>query len=263
MEERYNFYQVNAFTKESFKGNPAAVCIVNEWPGDKVLQAIAADNNLSETAFLKPVDEDYEIRWFTPVTEVALCGHATLAAAHVVFEFLHPQWNEVIFHTRYSGDLFLYPDNGQIAMDLPAIPVEKKINNHGLSKLKAPIKEVYESDKLILKLSDEKAVQDFQPNPDLIAGLHEFGVAVTAQSDQEGVDFVSRFFAPNAGIDEDPVTGSLHCALGDLWEKELQKDTMEAQQLSHRGGDITVTMRGERILIKGHAKTVITGDYWC
>lgn len=262
MKERYAFYQVDAFTNEPFKGNPAAICVVPEWPSDHTLQAIAADNNLSETAFLKPVDEDYEIRWFTPKTEVALCGHATLASAHVVFNYLHPQWNEVIFHTRYSGDLFLSHNDGQLAMDLPKLPVEKKVNNHRLSQLSTKVEAVYESDKLILRLQDEEAVANFREDPALLGQMHEFGVGITAPSDNPEVDFVSRFFAPNAGIHEDPVTGSLHSALAELWEKELNKDTMVARQLSSRKGDLTLTVKGERVIVSGYARTVIEGQYY-
>lgn len=262
MAQKYGFYQVDAFTSKPFSGNPAAICVLSEWPGDPVLQGIASDNNLSETAFLKPVDEDYEIRWFTPTTEVALCGHGTLASAHVVFEYLHPQWNEVVFHTRYSGDLFLASKDGQIAMDLPKVPLERKVNTHGLSQLNTNVEGVYESDKLILRLEDEEAVARFEPDDGLLGRMHEFGVGITAPSSTAGYDFVSRFFAPNAGIPEDPVTGSLHCSLAELWEQELGKATMKAKQLSPRQGELTVSVEGERVVIKGQARTVIQGEYF-
>lgn len=260
--QKYDFYQVDAFTNEPFKGNPAAICLLEEWPSEFILQAIAADHNLSETAFLKPVDEDYEIRWFTPRTEVALCGHATLASAHVVFHYLHPQWNEVVFHTRFSGDLFLGISEGQVVMDLPKVPIEQKMNSHGLGQFPANVQAVYESDKLILALPDEEAIVNFKPDQQQLANMHEFGVAITALSNTPGIDFVSRFFAPNAGIPEDPVTGSLHCALAELWEKSLGKKTMTARQLSPRAGDLTVSVQGERVAIKGNARTVIQGEYY-
>lgn len=262
MNERYDFYQVNAFAKEAFCGNPAAICVMSEWPADRIMQGMAADNNLSETAFLKPDGQDYEIRWFTPATEVALCGHATLASAHVVFQYLQPQRPELVFHTRYSGDLFLYPEENQVTMDLPRIPVERKVNTHGLDKLPVPVTAVYEGDKLILVLEDEQAVKNFNANADLLATLHEFGVGLTAPADDPEVDFVSRFFAPNAGVPEDPVTGSLYCSLGSLWEHKLDQSTLTGRQLSARGGGVTVTMRPERALITGSARTVIQGEYY-
>lgn len=261
MSTSYPFYQINAFTTQAFKGNPAAVCILDEWPGNHTLQNIAADNNLSETAFLKPVDEDYEIRWFTPSTEVALCGHATLASAFIVFEYLHPEWDEIIFHTRFSGDLFLNRDGEQLTMEFPKVPIEERVNTHGLDQLNVPVKAVYEGDKLILVLESEQAVGNFKPDQQLISEMHEFGVAVTALSDDPQIDFVSRFFAPNAGIKEDPVTGSLHCALAELWERSLQKDDMKARQISQRGGEIDIAMKGERVLLKGGSRKVIEGHY--
>ncbi len=262
MPVSYAFYQVNAFTTEAFKGNPAAVCLLDEWPGNHTLQNIAADNNLSETAFLKPVDEDYEIRWFTPSTEVALCGHGTLASAFVVFEYVHPEWDEVIFHTRFSGDLFLARNGEQLIMELPKVPIEERVNTHGLDQFNVPVKKVYEGDKLILVLESEEAVRDFQPYQGLISEMHEFGVAITALSDDPEIDFVSRFFAPNAGINEDPVTGSLHCALAELWEHSLQKDEMKARQVSYRGGDIDIVMKGERVVLKGYSRKVIDGHFY-
>lgn len=262
MSNGYPFYQINAFTAESFKGNPAAVCILDDWPGNNTLQNIAADNNLSETAFLKPVDEDYEIRWFTPTTEVALCGHATLASAFVAFEYLHPEWDEIILHTRYSGDLFLTRQKDTYTLDFPKVPIEPKVNNHGLDQLNTPVQAVYEGDKLILVLENEEAVKQFDPNPELISKMHEFGVGVTALSEDPEIDYVARFFAPNAGIQEDPVTGSLHCALAELWENTLQKDVMRARQISDRGGDLAISIKGDRVLLKGKAKKVIEGQFF-
>ena len=258
----YPFYQVNAFTSEPFKGNPAAVCLIDEWPGNEILQNIAADNNLSETAFLKQVDEDYEIRWFTPTMEVELCGHATLASAFVVFEYLHPHWDEVIFHTRYAGDLFLRNDGELLSMELPKVPVEQKSSVEGIEKLNAPVKEIYEGDKLILVLDNEASVAHFTPDMEVIKKMHDFGVAITAPANDNNLDFVSRFFVPHAGIMEDPVTGSLHCALGDLWEQKLGKSQFKARQLSKRGGELEVEMKGERVLIKGEARKVIEGEFF-
>ena len=265
MSERCDFYKVNAFTEKPFEGNPAALCVMSEWPSDETLQAIAADNYLSETAFMKPSsnkEESYEIRWFTPATEVALCGHATLASAHVVFQYLHPQWSAVTFHTQYSGDLRLHASNGRVAMDLPRIPAERKVNTHGLDQLETPVEAVYESDKLILRLPDEQAVRDFKPDHTLLADMHEFGVGITAPGSDQETDFVSRFFAPNAGIGEDPVTGSLHCSLCDIWQQALNKETMQARQLSPRGGNLSVSAEEDRVLVKGSARTVVKGDYF-
>lgn len=260
--ESYPFYQINAFTSEPFKGNPAAVCVIDDWPGNETLQNIAADNNLSETAFLKPVDEDYEIRWFTPTTEVALCGHGTLASGFLVFKDLHPQWNDVVFHTRYSGDLFLSKEGNGILMDFPVIPVEEKVNTHGLGQLNIPVEAVYKADKLILVLKNEQAVRDFKPDWELIKQMDEFGVAVTANADDAETDMVSRFFAPQAGVPEDPVTGSLHCALADLWGSRLEKNELKARQISHRGGELDLNIKGDRVIIKGQARKVIEGRFF-
>lgn len=256
---KYSFFQVDAFTNEPFKGNPAAVVLLEEWLDPNLLQKIGAENNLPETAFLVPNQEGYDIRWFTPVREVPLCGHATLASAYVIFNHIHPDLQEITLQTKTKGHLILRQEQGQIIMDFPRIKVERlDVLPEGLEQLS--FRRAFNSEKLILELPSADAIRNFQPDLDLIARLHPFGVAITALSDQAEFDFVSRFFVPNAGIDEDPVTGSLHCALADLWSKRLGKTELVAKQLSKRSGIVQMTVTGDRVLLRGDACLVIKGE---
>jgi predicted PhzF superfamily epimerase YddE/YHI9 len=248
-------YQIDAFASRVFGGNPAAVCPVESWPADAVLQAIAAENNLSETAFFLREEEGYHLRWFTPAQEVDLCGHATLAAAFVIFEHLEPGREGVTFHTR-SGPLVVTRDEERLAMDFPARPPERcdapEALLQGLGRAPAALLRardylaVYESEEEVLALA---------PRMDLLSQVD--WVIVTAPG--RNSDFVSRFFAPGAGIPEDPVTGSAHCTLIPYWSARLGKTALYARQVSARGGELWCEARGERVRIAGQAVLYLKG----
>ncbi|MEX0653652.1 MAG: PhzF family phenazine biosynthesis protein [Phycisphaeraceae bacterium] len=260
-------YHVDAFTDRAFAGNPAAVCLLTAEPGDDWLQAVAAEMNLSETAFVRPVPGGFELRWFTPAAEVELCGHATLAAAHVLWEQqLVGPGKPIAFKTRKRGLLLCEQDadSGLIAMDFPTDPPAPADPPEGLLDVlgveaTAVLRSRYD---WIVELADEQAVRDAEPD---FVGLFDFetrGVALTARGSAAEVDFVSRFFAPRLRIDEDAVTGSLHCALGPYWRRKLAKDVLEARQLSPRGGQLRVAMReaDDRVALAGRAVTVTAGQ---
>ncbi|MFC1529946.1 PhzF family phenazine biosynthesis protein [Gemmatimonadota bacterium] len=246
-------YQVDAFTSELFRGNPAAVCLLDSWPEDAVMQAIAAENNLSETAFLLPAGDDHELRWFTPTTEVALCGHATLASAFVLFEHLDWPGESISFHTRMSGTLNVSRWNGLLELDFPTAPVVSIPPPEGLGEaLGVDSEEVYSAgEDVMVVLPDEQQVRDLQPDMVALSDIECRGVIVTAPG--ESVDFVSRFFCPRVGIAEDPVTGSAHCALTPYWSERLGKTDLNARQVSARGGELFCTAAGERVTIAGRA----------
>lgn len=230
-------YQVDAFTSEVFSGNPAAVCLLNDWISDSVLQDIAAENNLSETAFVVQDGGGVELRWFTPITEVALCGHATLASAYVLFELR--RWPEKIirFQTRRSGQLVVEKKDYLFEMDFPSRPPTREMPADGFSETLgiAPMEVLDSEEDIFVVLESEKCVRDLKPNFTALAGLECRGVIVTARG--ETSDFVSRFFAPAVGIAEDPVTGSAHCVLVPYWARLLKKNSLHAIQVSRRGGD--------------------------
>lgn len=253
-------YQIDAFTREPFAGNPAAVCVLDDWLDDAVLQNIAAENNLSETAFIVAGESGYDLRWFTPNMEVDLCGHATLASAFVVFEFLQPQADCVRFASA-SGELIVNKDEqGRLAMDFPATPADSLACTPLIEQaLGMRPQEVYLSRDLLAVFETEQQVRSLQPDMDKILQIPDaLGVIATAPG--EGVDFVSRFFAPRAGVPEDPVTGSAHCTLIPYWAVRLGKNVMHARQLSRRGGDVFCEHRGERVLISGHAALYLRGQ---
>ncbi len=251
-------YQIDAFASRVFSGNPAAVCPLNTWLKESVMQYIATENNLSETAFFVPDGEDYQLRWFTPVAEVNLCGHATLATAFVIFNYLDPAKNQVSFSTK-SGKLTVTQNKDLLAMDFPAQPpVSCQPPQALLDGLdKEPVK-VLQSEDYFVVFEKEKDVRELQPDMNLLKKLGLRGVIVTAKGEQS--DFVSRFFAPNYGIDEDPVTGSAHCALTPYWSKVLSKKELHALQLSSRGGELFCQDRGERIIISGRAVKFMEGN---
>lgn len=260
---RVPLYVIDAFTDRPFGGNPAAVCPVEEFPPDAVLQAIAVENNLSETAFVRRrPDGDYDLRWFTPAHEVDLCGHATLASGHVVLERLEPAAKRARFHTR-SGVLTVGrgPD-GAWVMDLPAQAPEPCPPPKGLTAaLGVDPLETLAARYLVAVLPDAEAVRALTPDFAAMARLDAYAVCATAPgSGADGdVDFVSRLFAPNAGIDEDPVTGSAHCILTPLWAARLGRETLKARQVSRRVGELTCTLRGDRVELVGRAVEVIEG----
>ncbi len=260
-------YQVDAFTAEPFSGNPAAVCLLDGDADPAWMQRVAAEMNLSETAFLRPGGEAgrYGLRWFTPAVEVELCGHATLASAHVLFtEGLAEAGPELRFDTA-SGPLAAHRDaDGAIWLDFPAtpaIPVDPPAGlvealGGGAARWVGRGRFDY-----LVELADEQAVRDLAPDVRRLEGLGSRGVIVTAAGDGSGGhDFVSRFFAPGAGIDEDPVTGSAHCALGPFWAERLGRAELTGFQASARGGLVRVRPQGDRVLLGGQAVTVLRGQ---
>jgi PhzF family phenazine biosynthesis protein len=252
-------YQVDAFTSEVFSGNPAAVCLLNDWVSDSVLQAIAAENNLSETAFIVQDGGGFELRWFTPVTEVALCGHATLASAYVLFEVR--RWPEKIirFQTCRSGQLLVEKKDYLFEMDFPSRPPTREMPADGFREMLgiAPMKVLGSEEDIFVVLESEKCVRDLKPNFTALAALECRGVIVTAEGEKS--DFVSRFFAPAVGITEDPVTGSAHCVLVPYWARLLKKNSLHAIQVSRRGGELFCRDRGKRVGIAGKAALYLDG----
>lgn len=251
-------FQIDAFTNHLFGGNPAAVVLLESWLPDKVLAAIAAENNLAETAFVIPGSDEIPLRWFTPTVEVDLCGHATLAAAHVLFRYFTPSANQLTFVTR-SGNLVVTADTDRLTLDFPARPgVSVEVSEQLVSALGARPREVFLARDLLAILDCESDVKNLQPDFARIAALDAFAVIVSAPG--ETVDFVSRFFAPGAGIPEDPVTGSAHCTLVPYWAARLGKSSLTAKQLSARGGDLSCRLSGNRVLISGSAVEYLHGE---
>lgn len=251
-------FQVDAFADALFQGNPAAVCPLNEWLDDDVMQSIAAENNLAETAFYVPEGDGYQLRWFTPTKEVDLCGHATLATAFVLFRQQPKLRDGVTFQSR-SGPLRVTAAGDDITLDFPANPTKKCYPPHHLAEALGvmPIECRRGMDYLAV-LPDEATLRAVQPDFDQLRQLKRRGVIITAKGTE--VDFVSRFFAPNFGINEDPVTGSAHCALTPYWAKKLGKTTLTASQLSPRGGSLSCELRGERVFISGRAVLYLEGQ---
>lgn len=251
-------FQVDAFAERVFEGNPAAVCPLDHWLEDDLLQSIAEENNLSETAFFVPSAKGYQLRWFTPVTEVDLCGHATLAAAHVLFEELGYTGQRITFETR-SGDLFVERDGIRLKMDFPACPAVpcdmSVLLTRGLGR--RPI-ELLAADDYMAVFESEDIVRAIRPDQALLAQLDLRGVIITAPGVE--VDFVSRFFAPKFGIPEDPVTGSAHCALTPYWATKLGKNRLIARQISKRGGRLACEFNGGRVTLSGSAITFMDAN---
>jgi PhzF family phenazine biosynthesis protein len=250
-------YQIDAFTDRVFSGNPAAVCPLDTWLEDSLMQAIAQENNLSETAFLVSEKTGYHIRWFTPAAEVDLCGHGTLATAFVLFESLEVPGDRILFNSR-SGRLAVEKDGDLLAMDFPSqppvpcnVPDILKDTFH-----KAP-SEILCSEDYFVVFPDEEDIKTLKPDMEKLAQLDLRGVIVTAEGKE--TDFVSRFFAPKLGIPEDPVTGSAHCTLIPYWSDRLDKKDLYARQLSGRGGEIFCKDRGERVVIAGRAVKYMEG----
>jgi PhzF family phenazine biosynthesis protein len=255
-------YQVDAFASQPFAGNPAAVCLLTGSPDDAWLQAVAAEMNLSETAFLQPRDDGYTLRWFTPQVEVDLCGHATLASAHVLWSEGHvPRDQEIRFHTK-SGLLKATCRGELIELDFPAEPASSIETPGGLCEaLNVNAMHVGRNRfDYLVELESEADVRAVQPD---FARLERFdvrGVIVTSRCQSQEYDFVSRFFAPAAGVNEDPVTGSAHCCLGPYWGTRLGKTELCGYQASARGGVVQVRLAGPRVILGGHALTVLKGQ---
>lgn len=255
----YQMYQIDAFTDNLFGGNPAAVVPLDTWLPDALMQSIALENNLSETAFIVPSStHDYHIRWFTPTDEVRLCGHATLAATYVIFLFLRPELSVVRFDSL-SGTLKVMRDADWLTLDFPAwareeTPVPQAISN-ALGVIPGAF---YTGNYMMAVLKDEAAVRRVAPDAALLKKAVPLGLIVTAPGDE--VDFVSRSFFPSIGVDEDPVTGSSHCMLTPYWAKRLRKTNLIAQQVSARGGALKCRMEGERVQISGKAVLYLKGE---
>ena len=252
-------YQVDAFTLGPFSGNPAAVCPLDAWLDDATLQSVAAENNLSETAFIVGSDKGYDLRWFTPAIEVDLCGHATLAAGYVVLNHLQPDLDAVAFETL-SGRLTVTRDGDRLSMDFPARAPTPVVVSQALSDAlgEAP-SEVHMSRDILAVYDDEARVRALSPDQDRLLALDEgLGVIATARGD--AVDFVSRFFVPKAGIAEDPVTGSAHCTLVPFWAERLGKSQLVAHQVSPRGGELHCEHRGDRVIMSGKCTLFLTGS---
>ncbi len=255
---KIKLYQIDAFTQKLFHGNPAAVCPLEIWLDDDILQAIAAENNLSETAFIVPRGKDYHIRWFTPAVEVELCGHATLAASYAVMHELEPGREFVTFHSQV-GALHTAKKGDGYVLDFPISSFESCEQPLLLTDaLGVQPTAVYRSNKYLVILDSEKTVRELKPNMELLKKLDLTGVIVTAKGDY--VDFVSRYFAPKKGIDEDPVTGSAHCLLAPYWTEQLGIHKLKAQQLSKRGGEMLCEVQGDRVFLTGHAKLYLKGQ---
>jgi len=257
-------FQADAFTDVVFGGNPAAVVPLNEWLPDELMQKIAMENNLAETAFTVPYEDAYHIRWFTPAVEVALCGHATLASAHVYYEQLGYQGASIRFFSK-SGWLEVSQRNdGQLTLDFPADHPERVSDApaavfDGLGVTPAPVwKGKFD---YLVELADEDAVLALKPDFRKLGTLDSRGLLVTAAG--RNSDFVSRCFFPQSGIDEDPVTGSAHCLLTPYWHEKTGKSLFDAVQVSARRGTMQCELKGERVLMTGRAKTYLKGEIYC
>jgi PhzF family phenazine biosynthesis protein len=255
-------YQVDSFTTKPFAGNPAGVCVLEKPRYDAWKQAVAGEMNVAETAFLLPNGLEWDLRWFTPAVEVDLCGHATLASAHVLYESgVVEAAEELRFHTR-SGLLRASCEGSRIALDFPA-EVAQPVDVSAL-------RDVLRDDDVrwsgrnrmdyLVEVPDAARVRNVSPNVQALASLEARGLIVTAPSDDSRYDFISRFFAPAVGIDEDPVTGSAHCALGPYWMERMGKSELIGYQASARGGEVGVRVRGDRVILLGHAVTVLRGE---
>lgn len=263
---KMQLFQVDAFADRPFEGNPAAVVPIDVWPEDSVLQAIAAENNLAETAFFSPENGSFRLRWFTPTVEVDLCGHATLATAHVIFSHLAYSSPEVRFETR-SGRLTVKRDGDFFAMDFPAAKAKPIPEPEGLARALGGKPIVYAKTSHVMALFGSAAeVAALDPDFPALKRLLEAidghpGLLATAVGDEgSGFDFVSRFFAPAHGIDEDPVTGSAHCTSVPYWAKKLGKTDLVARQISKRGGTLWCTDAGERVIIRGRCVDYMVGE---
>jgi len=256
-------FQIDAFTDAAFKGNPAAVCLLDNRDVDAAwMQSVAAEMNLSETAFVRRQDQDWSLRWFTPAVEVDLCGHATLATAHALLEegLLHRR-GTAGFHTR-SGKLTATDTGDMIEMDFPATVAVPSAPPDGLIEGLGtqPVRVSRNRFDYLVEMTNEHEIRTLTPDYALLRRIRVRGVIVTSRASTPGFDFVSRFFAPASGIDEDPVTGSAHCALGPYWAPRLGKTELLAYQASPRGGVLRVTVAGDRVRLAGRAVTVFRGE---
>ncbi|WP_299595056.1 PhzF family phenazine biosynthesis protein [uncultured Microbulbifer sp.] len=257
-------YQADAFTSELFKGNPAAYVPLTRWLDDTLMQQIAAENNLAETAFTVPAGHGFELRWFTPGEEVPLCGHATLVTAHLLWSELGFIDNEIHFYTR-SGELVVRREGELLALDFPAqnnqpVALASEYTN-ALGAAPVSAMEIAGSDdQLLVELASADIVANLAPDMRAVAKLPYKGLICTAPGDGFDCDFVSRFFAPAIGVDEDPVTGSAHTRLVPFWAEKLDKTTLKAKQISPRGGELDCELKGDRVIMRGKAVTYLRGQ---
>jgi len=253
-------YQIDAFTDTLFSGNPAAVCPLDQWLSDELMLKIAAENNLAETAFYVKNGDKYEIRWFTPKVEVDLCGHATLAAAFVLFHYENHNDNLIEFYSPRSGNLTVTKEGDLLSLNFPVDELESiALTNEILEAFNSkPQLAIKGKTDYMLVFNNEEEILNLAPNFDKVAKLQARGVIATARGNQ--TDFVSRFFAPQSGINEDPVTGSAHTSLIPYWAKELNKTTFSAIQLSERRGYLDCELLGNRVRISGQAKCYLIGN---
>ena len=255
-------FQADAFTDKAFAGNPAAVCILTDPRDDAWMQNLAQEMNLSETAFLRKQEDGYGLRWFTPAVEVALCGHATLASAHILWEtaMLAPR-EQARFHTL-SGLLTAERKGNWIELNFPATPEQQATPPPRLMEALGVAPKYVGKSKFdyLVEVDTEETVRNLKPDFGLLRAMQVRGVMVTSQATMAGYDFVSRFFAPGSGIDEDPVTGSAYCCLGPFWSKRLGKNELTAFQASRRGGTVRVRVRDDRVYLSGQAVTVFRGE---
>lgn len=258
-------WTVDSFTNQPYKGNPAGVMVVKDFPENSICHAIAAEMNLSETAFIKPLQENcFHLRWFTPTTEVKLCGHATLAAAHILFEQKLVNTQTIEFDSL-SGKLFVCREDNTLSMDFPLQETGPQLNSKSFEELLnlpsgSILNAVQAYDDIILELQEPEMLKKLTPDTSLVMKVDCRGLIITAKSDAP-YDFISRFFAPRVGVPEDPVTGSAHCKLAHYWSKKLEKQNLFAYQASQRGGEIIIQVSGNRVSLKGQAVTIMEG-YW-
>jgi PhzF family phenazine biosynthesis protein len=257
---KLSIYQVDAFAETVFSGNPAAIIPLENWIDEALMQKIAMENNLSETAFIVKEDEVYQIRWFTPENEVDLCGHATLASAYVIKNFIEPHIAEIEFSTQKVGELKASAKEGMYTLDFPArIPEPCSAPEDLLKSLGTSIAvEILKSRDYFVVLPDEEAVKNIEPDFLLMQQLDTFGVIVTAKG--QSADVVSRCFYPGAGINEDPVTGSAHCNIVPYWAQKLGKTKLHCKQLSKRGGSLDCELAGDRVLMTGKCVLFLQGE---
>jgi PhzF family phenazine biosynthesis protein len=253
-------YQVDAFSSKLFAGNPAAICPLDEWLPDETMQAIAAENNLAETAFFVANGDRFHLRWFTPGCEVDLCGHATLASAHVLFHELQAPGNAIYFDTK-SGELIVRRDGDLLTLDFPSRPPgPTAVHPSLLSALGGRPVEILAASDYLVRYSSAEEVAALSPNMLALMDIDKFAVIVTAPG--ADCDFVSRFFAPAKGVPEDPVTGRAHCTLIPYWAGQLGKNTLYARQISRRGGELFCSLKGDRVEIAGRAALFLRGQIY-
>jgi PhzF family phenazine biosynthesis protein len=252
-------YVIDAFASKPFTGNPAAVCLLESWLDDTMMQNIAMENNLAETAFVVRAQDNFHIRWFTPMVEVDLCGHATLASAHAIFQYQSYPLNEISFSSR-SGILKVRKENDLLVLNFPTDKLKtSSLPQDVLEGVGGKPSEIYRgSSDYMLVFGSEKEIRDLSPDFTAVVNANARGIIVTAKG--EHCDFVSRFFAPQSGINEDPVTGSAHTSLIPYWSKRLAKKELTARQLSKRGGDLFCKDLGDRVEIAGKAITYLRGE---